>query len=471
MNIALIVVGAYMALIIGIAVFSNRRMANKDSAGYLLAGQRLPWYLVAVMVTGLAVGGASTVGVAEQAYTAGLSAGWYTLAWSCAAVVFGLLISNKVRRYNMITVSGLIKKVFGKTDGMIAILMQVLLMFGINATQIVAGGAILSALMPEVFNMAGGMVVSTLVYILTSCFGGYLGASITNCINVVVIYAGLITSALFSINHFGGWTAIRLALPSGAHWFDCFSGVGPAVIAGWIITMVMTAPPNQMLFQASAAAKDERQARKGFLAAALLMGPTGVLAALIGVMTASQFPGLENAALALPTLAMAFPPVLGGVILSGLWAADVSTAIGLLLGISTIVTKDVAAAYLVRDMSEKRQVIFSKIILVLTAGLGLLVALKVESILGFLMQLMTLYSPYALLILAILYCPGLIRKSSCSVTVFAGVVLMVAWAVFPKIRVVESVIYLAVPMCLAAMLLCRVFDRRKINIREILQEK
>ncbi len=188
-------------------------------------------------------------------------------------------------------------------------------------------------------------------------------------------------------------------------------------------------------------------------------------------MTASQFPGLENAALALPTLAMAFPPVLGGVILSGLWAADVSTAIGLLLGISTIVTKDVAAAYLVRDMSEKRQVIFSKIILVLTAGLGLLVALKVESILGFLMQLMTLYSPYALLILAILYCPGLIRKSSCSVTVFAGVVLMVAWAVFPKIRVVESVIYLAVPMCLAAMLLCRVFDRRKINIREILQEK
>ncbi|MEG1662271.1 MAG: sodium:solute symporter family protein, partial [Clostridiales bacterium] len=338
----------------------------------------------------------------------------------------------------------------------------------INAAQIVAGGAILSVLLPETFNMTNGMVISAIVYVLTSFLGGYLGASISNFINVIVIYGGLIIGVIFSIHNFGGWDTVNVALPAGNHWYNFFSGVGPTVIVGWVITMVMTAPPNQMLFQASASAKDEKHARRGFVVAALLMGPTGILAAIIGIIAASQFPGLENAAMALPTLAMAFPPALGGLILSGLWAADVSTAIGLLLGISTIVTKDIALVYMAQDMPEKKQVLISKLVLILTAGLGLLIALKVSSILGFLMQLMTLYSPYALLILAILYCPKLIRKSSCSVTVGVGVIIMIAWVAFPQIHIVSSVIYLAVPICLAAMLLCSVIDKRRVDIERIL---
>ncbi len=45
---------------------------------------RLSWGSIA----GLAIGGASTIGIAENAFTVGLSAGWYDTAWAIGAVVF-----------------------------------------------------------------------------------------------------------------------------------------------------------------------------------------------------------------------------------------------------------------------------------------------------------------------------------------------------------------------------------------------
>lgn len=469
MSVALTVMVIYMVFIIGLAVLVTKRQKKKDTKAYLLAGQSLPWYLVAVMVTGIAVGGASTVGVAEQAYTAGLSASWYTIAWSCAALVFGLLISNKIRKYNIITVSGLINQIFGKRDGLIASLMQILLMFGINAAQIVAGGAILSSLMPEIFDMQLGMIVSTLVYIAISFFGGYLGASVTNFVNVIVIYVGLILGVVYSVYHFGGWQVINTTLPAGDHWYNMVSGVGPAVIVGWIVTMILTAPPNQTLFQVSAAAQNEKSASKGFIVAAVLMAFPGVLAALIGIIAASQLQGLESAAMALPTLAMTFPPVVSGIMLSGLWAADVSTAIGLLLGVSTIITRDIVVANSQKTLSDQQQIVISKIILVAIAVLSLLVALGVESIIDFLMQLMTLYTPYALIILAVFYCPKLLRKSTCIATVLAGAVVMVLWAVVPTLAQTISAIYVTLPLCSIVMLLCYLFDKREMDVTKRLE--
>ena len=47
----------------------------------MLAGRRMTTPLITVSIVGLAVGGASTIGGAEQAYVKGISAGWYTAAW------------------------------------------------------------------------------------------------------------------------------------------------------------------------------------------------------------------------------------------------------------------------------------------------------------------------------------------------------------------------------------------------------
>ena len=76
MNVQLIIVVVYIALLFAISFYVKSR-ADKGSAEYLFAGRKLGPVLIAVNITGLAVGAASTVGVAENAYKVGMAAGWY----------------------------------------------------------------------------------------------------------------------------------------------------------------------------------------------------------------------------------------------------------------------------------------------------------------------------------------------------------------------------------------------------------
>ena len=55
--------------------------------------------LIAVNITGLAVGAAATVpGVAENAFSVGMAAGWYNGAWAIGALVMGLGGCGKIGR-------------------------------------------------------------------------------------------------------------------------------------------------------------------------------------------------------------------------------------------------------------------------------------------------------------------------------------------------------------------------------------
>ncbi len=80
---------------------------------YLLAGRQLPAGVAATMLAGLAVGGASTVGTAEQAYQSGLSAGWYNAAWAAGALLMGLVAATRYRRLEICTLPQLFERHYG----------------------------------------------------------------------------------------------------------------------------------------------------------------------------------------------------------------------------------------------------------------------------------------------------------------------------------------------------------------------
>ena len=63
--------------------------------------------------SGLAIGGASTIGIAENAFTVGLSAGWYDTAWAIGAVVSSMLAVRYLRRSQYTTISGLVRDLYG----------------------------------------------------------------------------------------------------------------------------------------------------------------------------------------------------------------------------------------------------------------------------------------------------------------------------------------------------------------------
>jgi len=112
MAITIGVLVGYMVLISAVSILStklSKRVDNNTTAGYLLAGKSLPWWLVAVMLAGNAVGGAATIGTAQNAYTEGMSAAWYGVALSAGLLLFAFVLSKKLRDLNFSTVPQLLR--------------------------------------------------------------------------------------------------------------------------------------------------------------------------------------------------------------------------------------------------------------------------------------------------------------------------------------------------------------------------
>ncbi|MDW7674542.1 MAG: sodium:solute symporter family protein [Bacillota bacterium] len=461
--IPLSIVIIYIIALFLVSWYSSKLSSKDGVVGYFLAGRGFPHYVVAAMVAGIAIGGASTVGVAENAYRTGLSAGMYNAAWAAGAIIVGLVASAKFREMNISTIPEMLEKHYDLSGRVIGVFGQLVIQIVITSLQYVAGGAILAALIPDVFTFFTGTLFSALIFIAITLIGGYWGAGLTNIINVIIIYFGTIVGAIMALNNAGGMTTLAASLPQGDHWFDPVSGVGLAVVVAWFVVMITQAHSTQAVVQISFAAKDGRNAKLGFIIGGILILPIGFLSAIFGIVAAAQFPGIEPT-MALPTVVLQLSPVIAGLILAALWAADVSTASGLLLGSSNLVVQDIWKRFVQPEMTQKQEIVVSRVTVLVISAITYLLAVNVLGIIRTLTIGLTLTTAYTIIILFTMFAPKLCKKGCAFWTILVGTVFLITWIFVPAIRIVPQPIYLAWPLCLATFLLVSIIDKRPARI-------
>ncbi len=462
--IPFVIICIYMGLLYLISWYCTK-LTKGGAEGYLLAGRGFPAGVVAVMLAGLAVGGASTVGVAENAFQAGISAGWYNGAWAAGGIVVGLVAAARYRKWTISTVPELFERYYSTGGRVLGVIAQLTILIVITSMQYLAGGAILAALLPQYFTFQSGMVVSALVFIGITLIGGMWAAGLTNVLNVIVIYIGVGLGSIVSVLHFGGFQKITAALPATGQWFHPFSGVGLAIIAAWFVVMITQTFSAQGPVQIAFAAKDSRAARNGFLLGGLIIFPVGFLAALFGIVGAAVFPDI-NPTMALPQVVLSLNPVLAGLTLAGLWAADVSTACGLLLGCSNLVVGDILKRYLTPNLNAKQEVLVSRMVTLIVSVITFMLALSVAGILQTLVVGLTLTTAFTVVLLFTMFLPKICKKSCAFWTLLAGIVQLAVWQFVPATHIVPHPIYLAWPVCIAAFLITAALDKNPATIDE-----
>ncbi len=465
MQIQVIIVASYVAILLIIGFYAAR-LARQGNEGFLLAGRNLPTPLVAVTLTGLAIGGASTIGVAESAFRGqGLGAGWYAISWAISAFIIAFVSSVQFRKLNLVTVPELFRRHFDRPGYIACIIVQVLMQLTITSLQYVAGGAILSQLLPDVFtNVQTGMIFSAMVFVSLTLIGGLWSASLTNILNVALIYGGIILAALFGVKSLGGLELFIARLPEGTHYFSLIEGIGPLQIVIWIVVVSTANFSFQGALQVVFAARNGIAARNGFIIGAMLMIPVGFMAALIGIAAKAASPDIADPRLALPTMITSLDPWIAGITLAALWAADVSTAIGLLLSSSTIVSKDIVKSVLKTIPSEKQELLLNRIVVLIIGILTLFLALQITEILNALMIGLSLGAGLTTVILFAFFAPQFCRKSSAVYVVAVNVIVFVAWMVLPVTRVTPHVIFNSWIACLIAFFITAIIDKRKTII-------
>lgn len=475
MNIPFIIVILYVVMLFGVSWYSTKltKKGGGGTEGFLLAGRGMPAIVIAVMISGLAVGGASTVGVAQSAYTKGISTGMYNAAWAAGAAATGLIVAKRFRNMNISTVPELLGKSYGKTGKLLGVIGQLVIQITVTSLQYVAGGSILTALLPDIFTYKTGMITTAIVFVGITLIGGYWAAGLSNIINVCMIYLGLCIGSVCAINNIGGMDYIveSLSKQPDVPWFNPISGVGGMAIFAWFVVMITQCMSNQSCVQISFAARDAKTAKRGYLLGGLLILPVGFLAALYGMVAAVQFPGLENQAMALPKVVMTLNPWIAGLTLSGLWAADVSSAVGLLLGSATLVINDIWKVYVKSDLTEKQELIFSRVIVLIVSVFTYILASTVVGILTTILIGLSLTTAFTLIVLFTMFAPKLCKKSAAAWTLGVGILILAVWVFVPSSHIVAHPIFLEWPICLITFLLVSVFDKNPADIPQIILDK
>ncbi len=470
-SIPALVIVLYIVLLYAISWWTRRLSETGGMVGYLLAGRGLPTGVIAVMLTGLAVGGASTVGVAQRAYTSGIGAGWYNAAWAVGAFVMGLLAAARYRKIEVSTLPELFERHYGTAGRILGVIGQLVIQVVITCLQYVAGGAILSSLLPGLLTFQQGMLVTAVVFVGITLIGGLWAAGLTNIINVSLIYVGICLGAILSLR--GALAQVGGLEGLGAHLqqltpphpgFD-LGGLGFPLVLAWFLIMVPTALGTQAVVQISFAAKDPKAARGGFLLGGAFILPVGFISALIGIAAVVLHPGLQNTAEALPRTVLDLHPLLAGLILAGLWAADVSTACGLLLGSATLVVGDVVKRFIAPGLQERGEFWVSRgTVLALSVITFLMAVFVAKDILRALLTGLTLNAAYAVITLMTLFCPGLCRKGSAVWTLAATMVGLGSWFFLPAPwrAGLHHPVYLVLPASILSFFAVTLLDKRPV---------
>lgn len=461
MSIPLIIVIIYVAILFAISFWVKRRAAA-GATGYILAGRQLTAPLITVSIVGLAIGGASTIGVSEQAYKIGLSAGWYTVAWGIGAVVMGALVARKYRELNVATIPEMLERYYDQKGMIAGVICQIVIQLVITSLQYIAGGSILNALLPDIFSLQTGMLASAVVFIGITFIGGMWSASISNILNIVLIYGGILISTVVCVYANGGLQAIGQKLPAASQYFDLVGGVGIKGIASWILVMVTVNISLQSIVQISLSAKDVKTAQRGFVVGGLMMLPIGFVAALMGIIAKGAYPE-TSAALALPKMIMSLHPVLAGVTLAALWAADISTACNLLLSSATLFSQDTYKRFINPKVSDAKYLLVTKLTVLVLGLLTLGLAMTLSGIIQTIMVALSLTAAFSTIVLFTFFAPQLCRRNSAFYTIVVSLAVLVMWQTVPAIRILPHVIYLEWIACVATFLLVYVLDTAPIK--------
>ena len=414
-----------LAAVLGIALLAvftgtRRKSASASNGTAIVAG----------IIMGTLVGGSATVGTAQLAYHYGMSAWWFTLGGGLACLVLALGFIGPWRRSGSQTLIGILAKEFGPGAGLAASLLSSVGTFINVISQLIAGTAVIAVAAPSL-GLVPALLITAAFMALYVVFGGTHGAGVVGILKLGLLYLSMIGCGVMVLVLSGGVSGFLQTVngidnPAGIRFSSLFArGIGKD--GGAALSLILGVLTTQTYAQAVLSAKSDGAARRGTLISAVLIPPIGAGGILVGLFMRAHHPGIA-AKTALTAFATGYlPPVLSGILLGTLFIAVVGTGAGLVMGISTIIRRDILARFFDKAGEDKAGSLMGKGIIVLTLLLGVILSSGSlgDTILNFAFMSMGLRGAVVFVpMLCALWAPGKVNRKCAMGAIIAGPVVV-----------------------------------------------
>ena len=473
-----IIIVLYLVLLFGVSAWAQKRQKKMEAQGgtgsFLMASKSLPTVLVAFMMAGAGIGSINTTGIAEQVQTAGLSGACAGFAGAVALIVLGVFGGKRMRALPYNTMPSMAKAYCGETTRWLLSLGGLVIAMAITALQFVGGGAMLSSMFPDYITYNMGVVITALVFFVIAALGGMMGASLSNVVNMIVMYIGLTLCLIAALVNLGGSDSLITkvnAIPepttSGAPWLSVTGGLGLATFISYFASEIPNRFTTQSNTQQIFAAKDGKSARNGLVIGALMMVPITIISTIIGLIARVQFPDLAVKTQAMSMVVLSVNPVFSGLGMAALWAVKRHpTGVALLMTCTQLISYDVLHVFNKnREMTEKRQAMQSRFVLVAVMIITLVMAFFMRGIVSTIMTMICITPAFAFIFVPILYCPKTLRKSTGTALLIVSYAFFLLWMLIPPLKALFSnPVYPEWGLAVVTFILCMIFDKRRVEI-------
>ena len=398
MGIIWTIIIIYMAAMIGIGFYAKTKI--KDGNDYHLAGRRLGPIMLAGTLAATEIGGGSSIGVASKAYGEwGLSAGWYVVSAGIGIILVSF-IAPFMRKAMATTVPEIIGRRYGKSSYAISSFLSVIASVVLTAVQITATATIVHVLTG--FDLTWAILISGVVVVFYTYLGGMWSVTLTDFVQFFIIVIGFAIAIPFALSAAGGYDTVIANIPPEQLGF---TKIGWKTILGLIVLYFMTFSTGQEAVQRYYSARDEKTAVVGSLLTGILMSIYAFIPAILGLIALATFPNIDpNNALATVSIEL-LPPLIAGLLLSGVISATLSSASGNLLAVATVYAKDIHGPVFKKNVKDGDDLKLSKGLVVLAGVLAIGMSLYSQQIIPLLVFAFTLRStgPFAAYLLGLLW--------------------------------------------------------------------
>lgn len=348
MNTYLTVILGYFLFIILISLFT-RRIASRSAADFLVAGRNLGLMACAVVVASEWLGGMSTIGVSEKAFTSGtMQPVLYNISTAIGMIIIGFTVARYYRNKNVHTVSEMLETLFGKRTRSVSAVAFLAAYITLSYVQLQTCASVLGPLFE--ISWVNSVLISSIIITAYTYIGGMHALAITGIIHVAVMFLGTGIALIVGLDKINGpasLSAILIELGSPDNWYNPFSG-GTSYAISLILGGVLGGMAGQASIQPIFAARNVKTARNAAILSSLIIAPFGIMVALLGLLARTGYfidtTTVINPKMVLPALmttADFIHPVLGGIAIAGILAAILSTVGPVNFAVVTIATKDI----------------------------------------------------------------------------------------------------------------------------------
>jgi len=388
MNIYLIILISYSALMIALGAFASWRV--RQSTDFFIAGRGLGAGYLAVTLIAANIGAGSTVGAAGLGYRDGLAAWWWVGSAGIGSLILALTVGPKIwtiaRDRNLYTVGDYLEYRYSHT---VRLTVAVLLWIGslvILSAQLIAIAWILNVVAG--INKITGCLLGALVVTVYFTAGGLHSAVRVNLLQLVVKFFGFALALIFGLKASGSidglTTMLQNKLSSAS--LDSYlsiTGTGAAAVSRYVVALVPSFIISPGLLQKVFGARDGRAVRWGVGLNALCLLLFAIVPVTLGMIARGHLAPLDNRELALPmVLTQVLPLWIGALLLAAIFSAEVSTADVVLFMLTTSLGKDFYKGSLRPDATDKQLLQFTRWSAVVCGAIGAILAILLQTVIG-----------------------------------------------------------------------------------------